>query len=267
VTAPGLYQHVPPGDLPLALARLHAALRTGARVAIILADLRQMKSTPNELGRGRGERRLREGEVPGRLLMLHTHERMRALVEGAGFENVVIKPVRKTCALAVHARRARSLPDFVGPKMRLLVCGLNPSLYSADVGVPFARPGNRFWAAARAAGLVVNERDPLDAFRRGVGMTDLVKRASASASEVSKTEYMDGLRRVEALVRLYQPGATCFVGLDGWRRAVDPGAQSGWITGGFGSRPAYLMPSTSGRNARVRPDELAAHLRRAAGRR
>jgi len=147
--------------------------------------------------------------------------------------------------------------------LRLLVCGLNPSIYSADCGIPFARPGNRFWPAARRAGLVVRERDPLAAFSRGLGFTDVVKRATAGASELSRTEYAKGLARVEALVRLYQPRATCFIGLDGWRAAVDRRAQPGWIADGFGGRPAYLMPSTSGRNARISLTQLAAHLRRA----
>src|SRR5438045_2206721 len=59
------------------------------------------------------------------------------LIVGGGFEGVSRKPLT--------VRRLRSLPDRVGPDMRLLVCGLNPSLYAADQGVNFARPGNRFW--------------------------------------------------------------------------------------------------------------------------
>ena len=63
--------------------------------------------------------------------------------------------------------------------MRLLVCGLNPSIYSADAGVGYARPGNRFWPAAIAAGLVTEDRDPRHALsHHGVGITDLVKRAT-----------------------------------------------------------------------------------------
>ena len=66
--------------------------------------------------------------------------------------------------------------------MRLLVVGLNPSLYSADVGVGYRRPGNRFWPAALGAGLVTRDRDPSHALRvHGVGMTDLVKRATSNA--------------------------------------------------------------------------------------
>ena len=258
------YSHVPSADLPLALARLHAALRPGAPVALSLADLLQMRPTPAELKRGDAERRWSKGELPGRLFTGVTPARARALVEGAGFDRITIEPLDNAFWLWIGARRARTLPDFVRPRLRLLVCGLNPSLYSADVGVPFARPGNRFWAAARAAGLVVAERDPLAALRRGIGMTDLVKRATAAASALRRSEYAAGLRRVEWLVHRYRPGAVCFVGLDGWRTVADRRARPGWIAGGLGGRPAYLMPSTSGRNARAPLTELAAHLRTAA---
>jgi len=261
------YSHVPSADLPLALARLHAALRPGAPVALSLTNLVQLRPTPAELKRGDAERRSRKGELRGRLFTGVTAERARALLEGAGFSRITIEPLDNTFWLWIGARCARTLPDFVRPRLRLLVCGLNPSLYSADAGVPFARRGNRFWAAARAAGLVVAERDPLDALRRGIGMTDLVKRATAAASALRRSEYAAGLQRVEALVRRYRPGAICFVGLDGWRTVADRSARPGWIAAGFGGRPAYLMPSTSGRNARVPLTELAGHLRTvAAGR-
>ena len=58
------------------------------------------------------------------------------------------------------ARRAHTLPDIVGPAMRLLMCGLNPSVYSADVGIGFGRPGNRFWPAALMAGVASVDRTP-----------------------------------------------------------------------------------------------------------
>jgi TDG/mug DNA glycosylase family protein len=149
--------------------------------------------------------------------------------------------------------------------MRLLFCGLNPSLYAADAGVGFARPGNRFWPAAIAAGIVTRDRDARHALRQhGVGMTDLVKRASVGAMELTRDEYRDGAARVERLVRRLQPGAVCFVGLAGWRAAIDRTAQAGVQPDGFAGAPAYVMPNTSGLNARVPLGELADHLRAAA---
>jgi TDG/mug DNA glycosylase family protein len=168
--------------------------------------------------------------------------------------------------LHATATRARTLPDTVGPGMRLLVCGLNPSVYSADAGVGFARPGNRFWPAALAAEIVTRDRDPGHALAHGrIGMTDLVKRATPRADELTTAEYRAGLERVARLTAWLRPGAVCFVGLAGWRAAVDRKAVAGPQPDALGGVPVYVMPSTSGLNARVPPAELAAHLRAAAG--
>lgn len=221
---------------PVALAELHRTLRLGEPVVLAFD------------GWGRGA--AAAGEV-------------RTLLTGAGFESIEIEEGRAGRLIA-GARRARTLPDTVAPGLRLLVCGLNPSIYAADRGVPFARPGNRFWPAALEAGLVTRDRDPFDALRRGVGFTDLVKRATTGASELRRSEYAAGVDRVEALVRQWRPRAVCFVGLDGWRRTVDRKAKPGWVPGGLGGRPAYLMPSTSGLNAHATLPDFVRHLRRAA---
>jgi double-stranded uracil-DNA glycosylase len=190
-------------------------------------------------------------------------DRLRDVVVGAGFAVDAVDVEEHS--IRVRAQRQRTLADTVGPGMRLLVCGLNPSLYAADAGVGYARPGNRFWPAARAVGVVERDRDAVDALTgHGVGMTDLVKRASTGAKGLTAAEYREGAGRVERLVRWLRPGAVCFVGLAGWRAAIDAGARAGEQAGGFGGVAAYVMPSTSGANAHARLDDLADHLRRAA---
>src|SRR5207302_3559152 len=94
---------------------------------------------------------------------------------GAGFDvHECAVDSRSDEWVVARAVRSRTLADTVGSGMRLLVCGLNPSLYAADAGVGFARPGNRFWPAAVEAGLVSRDRDPLGALLVDrVGMTDL----------------------------------------------------------------------------------------------
>ena len=129
--------------------------------------------------------------------------------------------------------------------------------------MPFASPNNRFWPATLRAGMVARARDPGDALRRGIGFTDLVKRVTVSANSVSRAEYVRGAERVARLVRTFEPRALLFVGLDGFRRALDPRARPGVLRGGFAGRPAYLMPSSSGRNAGTSLADLVTHLRRA----
>lgn len=244
------YQHLASTDLPMALAELHWATAVGGRVAVTVHS-------------GEGEGHRAAGDFPGRYFSHWSPERLTDLFSGAGFADVTLEEVG--FALEVTATRARSLPDTVGAGMRLLVCGLNPSVYAADTGVAYARLTNRFWPAAVAAGLVDRPRDPIAAVRHhGIGMTDLVRRATVRSAEVTREEYAAGADRVRRLVQWLQPGAVCFVGLEGYRTALDRAAVAGWQVEEFGGRPAYVMPSTSGLNATSTLDDLVTHLRTAA---
>jgi double-stranded uracil-DNA glycosylase len=246
------YLHVRRERLPPALADLHDALEVGAPVHLVLHA-------------GEESGTLADDDFPGRWFAAWPPDALADVLTGAGFtiESSVIDEAEPFWIQA-RVRRARTLPDTVGPGMRLLVCGLNPSRRAADAGVGFVTPGNRFWPAALAAGIVTVDRDPRAALvHHGVGMTDLVKRATVGAKELTRDEYRAGLARVERLVEWLTPGAVCFVGLAGWRAAVDPRATAGEQPGGLGGRPVYVMPSTSGLNARATLAELADHLRAA----
>jgi TDG/mug DNA glycosylase family protein len=187
-------------------------------------------------------------------------DRLVALIRGAGFTVVPEPVVEDDGTVRVRLVRERTLADTVGPGMRLLICGVNPSVYSADAGVGYARPGNRFWPAVLAAGLAQVDRDPVAALAGGMGMTDFAKRATRTAAEVTRGEYASGFARVTALVEWLRPGTVCFVGLSGWRTVVDRHAVAGPQPTPIGGRPAYVMPSTSGLNARTPLSELVAHL-------
>ena len=249
------YVHVAQTATPLALADLHRAMAVGAPVELLLFE-GDVDLAPNETD-----------DFPGREFSKWPEARLADVVVGAGFTLERIDTgggTKRRSGFRVIATRARTLPDTVGAGMRLLVCGLNPSVYSADVGTGFARGGNRYWPAALAAGLVSRARDPWDALRtHGVGMTDLVKRATARADELSPDEYREGMARVGRLVEWLQPKAVCFVGLAGWRTAVDRKAVAGVQPEGLGGAPVYVMPSTSGLNANSSLDDLTAHLRAA----
>jgi double-stranded uracil-DNA glycosylase len=197
--------------------------------------------------------------LDARVLGLADSARVADIVRGAGFADVAVH-ARDDDATTLHvsAVRARSLADTVGPSMRMLVCGLNPSLYAADAGVGYARPGNRFWPAMLAAGLAPVDRDTRALLvDRRIGMTDLVKRATVAASEVTRHEFVDGLARVARLCAWLGPGVLYLVGLQGWRSAVDRSARAGVQSDRLGGVPVYLAPSTSGLNAAT---PLAAHV-------
>ena len=154
------------------------------------------------------------------------------------------------------------LPDLVRPDLRVLVCGYNPSLYAADTATPFGRPGNRFWPAALAAGVVTRDRDPWHAVRaHDVGWTDLVKRATVAAKELTTDELRAGLARVERLCEWLRPRAVCILGVQGWRALVDKKAQVGWQPQPLGGSPVYVMPNPSGLNASTQHEGFVEHLR------
>ena len=248
--------HLPRSDVPLALADVHRVLAAGAPLFVRV------------FGDERGGELRGEGRFAGRLFSTWRAGEFEDLCAGAGFDVVAASRTDDDATswqLALRLRRALTLPDTVGPGMRLLVCGLNPSIHAAEAGVGFSRPGNRFWPAALAAGIVSADRDPRQALLVDrVGMTDLVKRATRRADELTRDEYERGLERVERLVTLFGPGAVCFVGLAGWRAAVDRRAMPGVQDRAVGGRPVYLMPSTSGLNAHATLAGLTDHLRTAA---
>jgi TDG/mug DNA glycosylase family protein len=247
------YVHLPRAAVPAALADLHRALALDAPVELVV------------FGGDQEHGPLPGDDFPGRRFSLWPPALLRDVVEGAGFAvDELIEDVNAAgdVALTVRARRARTLADTVGPDLRVLMCGLNPSVYAADAGVGFARPGNRFWPAVLAAGLASRDRDPDHALRaHGLGMTDLVKRATARADVLTADEYTQGVARVERLVSWLRPRLVVMVGLSGWRAAVDRKATVGLQERPLGERPVYVMPSTSGANAHARVEVLVDHLR------
>jgi TDG/mug DNA glycosylase family protein len=248
------YVHVARRDLPLAMADLHRSLEVDSLFELVM------------FGGDQEHDRFPDDDFPGRRFSLWSKDQLVDVVTGAGF-GVVSLDARPGGAkvseeLRLRSRRLRTLPDFVAPDLRVLIVGLNPSVYSADVGSGFARPGNRFWPAATASGLVTRDRDPRHALRVDrIGMTDLVKRATPRADELTTKEYRTGLARVERLVAWLQPGVTCFVGLTGWRTVVDKKATTGLQPTELGGRPVYVMPNTSGVNAHATLADLTEHLR------
>jgi double-stranded uracil-DNA glycosylase len=109
-----------------------------------------------------------------------------------------------------------------GMPLRVLFCGINPSLYSAATGWHFARPGNRFWPALHLSGftprrLAPAEQDLLPGY--GLGITNLVARATAQASELDPAELRAGGERLAALVADRRPRILAVAGVTAYRTA------------------------------------------------
>jgi TDG/mug DNA glycosylase family protein len=162
----------------------------------------------------------------------------------------------------------RTLPDHLAPGLDIVSIGINPSVYSVECGFNFARPGNRFWPALNASGLVPERLEPsVAAVRRlcrvhRIGFTDLVKRATARADELAPAEYARGARVLERKLRRYRPRIAWFQGTSAYRIYLEHlGAARAKIAPGLqperiGATFVYVTPNPSGANPSANLDKL-----------
>jgi TDG/mug DNA glycosylase family protein len=169
----------------------------------------------------------------------------------------VWKPTREQLAAA----RDTSLPDLLGPRLRVLFCGINPSLYSAAVGHHFARPGNRFWPALHAAGLTARLLSPFEDELLpglGFGLTNLVPRATARAEELGDQELQLGAAALLEKIRRFRPRVVAFLGVSAYRTGFRrPRAALGRQAETLAGAVVQVLPSPSGLNAHYRLADLA----------
>jgi TDG/mug DNA glycosylase family protein len=163
------------------------------------------------------------------------------------------------------AAAGKRVPDVLAPGLDVIFCGINPGLWSAAVGHHFARPGNRFWKVLHAAGFTEELLSPFDERRllnMGVGVTNLVSRATASAVELDSDELQRGGRSLARKVRRLRPGVVAFLGLTAYRSAFDrPGATVGEQAERLGSARLWLLPNPSGAQAYYQDDAMVSALR------
>ncbi len=155
--------------------------------------------------------------------------------------------------------RDATVPDLLGPGLRLLFVGINPGLWTAATQAHFARPGNRFYPALLKAGIITRPISPSAGMtdddrehlvRRGVGITNLVARATARADELTAEELQDGGRQLLALVDKESPRVVAIAGVTAYRAAFGlRGAQVGAQPSGLGGAALWVVPNPSGLNA------------------
>jgi double-stranded uracil-DNA glycosylase len=169
------------------------------------------------------------------------------------------------------AARDRTLPDVVEPGLRVLFCGINPGLYTAWAGHHFARPGNRFWPALHRSGFTARQLHPseqAELLSLGLGITNVVERATATAAELTRDELVVGGQRLTADVEQWQPAWLAILGVTAYRSAfAQKSATVGRQERRMGATRIWVLPNPSGLNAHWTPATLAeafAELRAAA---
>jgi TDG/mug DNA glycosylase family protein len=161
----------------------------------------------------------------------------------------------------LHAATQKTVRHVIDYDLRVLICGINPALYTAAVGHHFARPGNRFWPALYAAGFTDRLLSPFaerELLRSGYGITNVVARATPTADMLTREEMMAGGARLKRKVLRYRPKVLAVLGLGAYRAAFNqPKATVGRQHEQIGDTVVWVLPNPSGLNANYQPAQLA----------
>jgi double-stranded uracil-DNA glycosylase len=162
--------------------------------------------------------------------------------------------------------RDRTIPDVIADGLRVLFSGINPGLYSAATGHHFARPGNRFWPALHQSGFTNRLFHPVEQeglIELGLGITNIVARATAKADELSPAELREGGAVLAAKAAQRRPAWLAVVGVTAYRTAFGhPRASVGPQDSALGGTRVWLLPNPSGLNAHWSAAALAAEFGR-----
>lgn len=167
---------------------------------------------------------------------------------------------RRPTKAEIQGAIGKTVPDIIAPNLRLLFCGINPSLYSAVVGHHFARPGNRFWRTLHGAGftdrlLAPHEGETL--LQLGYGITNIADRATATADQLAPAELLAGHQALAAKVQRYQPQCLAILGIGAYRTAFkQPKAIVGRQTESLQDALLWVLPNPSGLNAHYQLEDL-----------
>ncbi|MEO8578486.1 MAG: mismatch-specific DNA-glycosylase, partial [Gemmatimonadales bacterium] len=134
------------------------------------------------------------------------------------------KEFRKPTQEELKNAYGKSIPDLIGPNLRILFVGINPGLYTGATGLHFGRPGNRFWPALHRAGFTDRLLAPWEnheLLEAGYGITNLVRRTTPTATELRDEEYRAGRRALIRKVRKYSPIWVAVLGLGAYRAGFD----------------------------------------------
>lgn len=163
--------------------------------------------------------------------------------------------------------RDRTVPDLIGGDCRLVFVGINPGLWTAATQTHFCHPSNRFYPALAAAGLIdftidtdlgMTSAQRASLIESGIGITNLVNRATARASELSTDELRKGGEALEERVLRTAPAVAAVAGITAYRTAFRrPNATNGLQRESIGQTRLWVVPNPSGLNAHETVDSLA----------
>jgi TDG/mug DNA glycosylase family protein len=160
----------------------------------------------------------------------------------------------------------KTLPDYLRKGMKLVIVGCNPSESSVRAGHYYAGRGNQFWPMLFESGVVpepFNYPDDRRIIEFGIGLTDLVKRPTKGAEDLTRQDFAEGRFVLSQKLEEFAPRVVAFNGklvYDQFaQRKCKYGLQKELLYGA----QVYVLPSTSGQNAQGKSDKLK-HFRKLA---
>ena len=168
--------------------------------------------------------------------------------------------LHKPTKAEIQAAQNQTVSDIIAPNLKVLFCGINPSLYSAVVGHHFARPGNRFWKTLHGAGFtdrLFPATEDQDLPKLGFGITNIVDRATARADELAPAELVAGHQKLALKIQQYQPQVLAILGISAYRTAFkQPKAKMGLQLERLYDTRIWVLPNPSGLNAHYQLEDL-----------
>lgn len=159
------------------------------------------------------------------------------------------KPTKEELQAAV----GKTINDVIAPNLRVLFCGINPGLWSGATGHHFAKPGNRFWKVLHLSGFserLLSPHEEHELLNHGYGITNVVRRTSARADELSNEEIIAGSKNLIEKVLRFEPQILAVLGIGTYRIAFNhPKAKLGLQSETIGETRIWLLPNPSGLNA------------------
>ena len=153
----------------------------------------------------------------------------------------------------------KTLPDYLRKGMKLVIVGCNPSESSVRAGHYYAGRGNQFWPMLYESGVVPEPFDYPDDRRViefGIGLTDLVKRPTRAVEELNREDFAEGRIVLAQKLEEFAPRVVAFNGKLTYEQFAQRKCRYGLQKGSLYGAQIYVLPSTSGQNARGKAERV-----------
>jgi TDG/mug DNA glycosylase family protein len=147
---------------------------------------------------------------------------------------------------------AAGLPDVLSEGLDVVFCGINPGMQSAALGHHFATRSNRFWHVLHLAGFTperVLSENACSLLDYCCGLTSAVERPTVCASDLKRSDFVDGSSKLARKIEQFGPRYIAFLGKPACsaifnQRAIPWGLQPMRFAGAA----VWILPNPSGLN-------------------